>query len=244
MLEGVKWYDDLTDHGREVMELLKDKEMWKGFIQPMGLPVHISKNDQAGSPETIAFAGDGIVWRPDCLIEVSHDWSACETVKMLSWSRSWARDTDYVLIQYGASKELQKAFVPSVHAECFKGYLTIQTMPPQRMQRPKGLPDRAYDYNPDWMQVSKVEEANAVVIWLKYCQHEANQKVSTWTTSWKDKSEFVGALRDRIHALATTANPKAIAEEFVVIPKKFLPQQFLDLETQIQQEAIFADLEN
>ena len=87
MLEGVKWYDDLTDHGREVMELLKDKEMWKGYIQPMGLPVHISKNDQAGSPETIAFAGDGIVWRPDCLIEVSHDWSAYETVKMLSWSR-------------------------------------------------------------------------------------------------------------------------------------------------------------
>ena len=34
MLEGVKWYDDLTDHGREVMELLKDKEMWKGYIQP------------------------------------------------------------------------------------------------------------------------------------------------------------------------------------------------------------------
>ena len=25
--------------------------------------------------------------------------------------------------------------------------------PPQRMQRPKGLPDKAHDYNPDWMQV-------------------------------------------------------------------------------------------
>ena len=225
-----RYYRDLTKRARGIVDAVSDLPIWQDIINDFdGCPASIHYEARQGwhgqFPHSLHFASSRSKV-PQCMFEVDYNWSPEQCRMMLDWERKWVYDDAWSASpictwQYNAKAELENALLPNLSDLKFKGYLV-------------GSYGRRFN---ETLTIEPIWRADSVMAHIHCRNLDGIDGCELIKITAPDTYALSATLEN--HLLGAVKQRHLTEDCFVVIPKKLLPAEFIELETQIESQAIF-----